>query len=135
MVPALKNWYWFYVLKCKNPIWCSISVTDAINDAGDVFVVSTESIQTACDNTDHNYSITVQQEAEVEIGSDIEPEETDQEIVILQGQSWQTGFFWSVLKDRIYKLDFVWRWFWNSETWEILPLQPVFMKMLTFFKQ
>jgi hypothetical protein len=56
-------------------------------------VVSTESIQTACDNTDHNYSITVQQEAEVEIGSDIEPEETDQEIVILQGQSWQTGFF------------------------------------------
>ena len=40
---------------------------DAINDAGDVFVVSTESIRNSCDNTDHNYSITVQEQAEVEI--------------------------------------------------------------------
>ena len=42
---------------------------DAINDAGDVFVVSTDSNRISCDNTDHNYSVIVHQEAEVEIGT------------------------------------------------------------------
>ena len=64
-------------------------------------MVSTESIQTACDNTDHNYSITVQQEAEVEIGSDIEPDETNQEIVILGNneQVLETNSFVEVINE------------------------------------
>ena len=63
--------------------------------------MSTESIQTACDTTDHNYSITVQQEAEVEIGSDIEPEETDHEIVILGNneQVLETNSFVEVINE------------------------------------
>ena len=63
--------------------------------------MSTESIQTACDTTDHNYSITVQHEAEVEIGSDIEPEETDHEIVILGNneQVLETNSFVEVINE------------------------------------
>ena len=30
----------------------------------------------------------------------------------------------------IWKLDFLGRWFWNSEIWEILLVQPVFMKSI-----
>ena len=30
----------------------------------------------------------------------------------------------------ICKLDFVWKWFWNSEIWEILLLHSVFMKCI-----
>ena len=41
---------------------------NALNDAGDVFVVSTE--QRRNENCDHNYSVIVHAEAEIEIGED-----------------------------------------------------------------
>lgn len=48
------------------------TITDAINDAGDVFVVATENRN---QDSDHTYSLIVQQEAEVEIGSEIDHNE------------------------------------------------------------
>ena len=59
---------------------------DAINDAGDVFVVSTDSNKISCDNTDHNYSVIVQQEAEVEIGKDLDEESEGEEIILVNDQ-------------------------------------------------
>ena len=44
----------------------------------------------------------------------------------IQGPSWKTGFFELGLRVKICKLDFVRRWFWNPEIWEILLLKPVF---------
>ena len=41
---------------------------NALNDAGDVFVVSTEARRS--ENCDHNYSVVVHAEAEIEIGED-----------------------------------------------------------------
>ena len=38
--------------------------------------------------------------------------------------------FWITRSERIFKLDFVWRWFWNPEIWEILMLKPAFMKCM-----
>ena len=43
---------------------------NALNDAGDVFVVSTEQAIRRNENCDHNYSVIVHAEAEIEIGED-----------------------------------------------------------------
>jgi len=57
-------------------------IIDAVNDAGDVFVVENNRTATALNSDDHTYSLIVQQEAEVEIGSDAEQEE----VMIIEGQ-------------------------------------------------
>ena len=59
-------------------------IKDAINDAGDVFVVATEN-RSLESNSDHTYSLIVQQEAEIEIAG---CDQGEPEIVILdQGNS------------------------------------------------
>ena len=62
--------------KKSSPDTVQEPVKEAANDAGDVFVVSTENGSSA----DHTYSLIVQQEAEVEIGEEA-PEE---DVVILE---------------------------------------------------
>merc|ERR1712020_526069 len=59
---------------------------DAVNDAGDVFVVSTDYNRISCENTDHNYSVIVQQEAEVEIGKDLDEDDEGEEIILVNDQ-------------------------------------------------
>lgn len=62
----------YEIIKSKKE---SSAVKEAVNDAGDVFVVATDNAS----STDHTYSLIVQQEAEVEIG-----EEVEEEVVILE---------------------------------------------------
>ena len=49
---------------------------------------------------------------------------------LLQGQSTQTVFSKSALRDRNMQVRFFGRWFWNPEIWEILLVQPVFIKSI-----
>ena len=52
-------------------------------------------------------------------------------LLLVQGQSTQTVFSKLALRDRNMQVRFFFgRWFWNPEIWEILLVQPVFVKSI-----
>ena len=65
----------YEIIKAKKSPPVKEVVQEALNDPGDVFVASTDNGS----SVDHTYSLIVQQEAEIEIG-----EEVEEEVVVLE---------------------------------------------------